>query len=129
MRKLTAIIFTDIAGFTALSGQDENRAFKALERQRELVFPLLEQYTGRCLKELGDGLLLSFPSSLEAVRCAVKIQQATTSEQDLRLRIGIHQGDVIEHKGDLLGDGVNTAARLEPLAPIGGIVVSQSSAP
>ena len=125
MRKLTAIIFTDIAGFTALSGQDENRAFKALERQRELVFPLLEQYTGRCLKELGDGLLLSFPSSLEAVRCAVKIQQATTSEQDLRLRIGIHQGDVIEHKGDLLGDGVNTAARLEPLAPIGGIVVSQ----
>ena len=104
LRKLTAIIFTDIAGFTALSGQDEGRAFKALERQRELVFPLVEQYEGRCLKEIGDGLLLSFPSSLEAVKCAIEIQKVTVSEPDLRLRIGIHQGDVIEHKGDLLGD-------------------------
>lgn len=125
MRRLTAIIFTDIAGFTALSGRDEHRALKSLNRQRELVFPLVEQYAGRCLKEIGDGLLLSFPSSLEAVRCAVDIQKATAAEVDLRLRIGIHQGDVIEYKGDLLGDGVNTAARLEPLAPIGGIVMSQ----
>jgi serine/threonine protein kinase len=125
MRKLTAIIFTDIAGFTALSSQDESRAVNALNRQRELVFPLVEQYAGRCLKEMGDGLLLSFPSSLEAVRCAVEIQKITAHEKDLRLRLGIHQGDVIEHDGDLLGDGVNTAARLEPLAPIGGIVISQ----
>jgi len=125
VRRLTAIIFTDIAGFTALSGQNESRAFNVLERQRELVFPLVEQYAGQCLKEIGDGLLLSFPSSLEAVKCALEIQKVTASEPDLRLRIGIHQGDVIEHKGDLLGDGVNTAARLEPLAPVGGIVMSQ----
>ena len=125
MRRLTAIVFTDIAGFTALSGQDESRAFKVLERQRELVFPLLEQHSGQCLKEIGDGLLLSFPSSLQAVKCAIEIQKITVTEPDLRLRIGIHQGDVIEHKGDLLGDGVNTAARLEPLSPIRGVVMSQ----
>ena len=125
MRRLTAIVFTDIAGFTALSGQDESRAFKVLERQRELVFPLLEQHCGQCLKEIGDGLLLSFPSSLQAVKCAIEIQKVTVTEPDLRLRIGIHQGDVIEHKGDLLGDGVNTAARLEPLSPIRGVVMSQ----
>ena len=82
----------------------------------------MEEYSGQCLKEIGDGLLLSFPSSLEAVKCALQIQKATASEADLCLRIGIHQGDVIEHKGDLLGDGVNTAARLEPLAPVGGVV-------
>ena len=125
MRRLTAIVFTDIAGFTALSGQDESRAFKVLERQRELVFPLVEQHSGQCLKEIGDGLLLSFPSSLQAVKCALEIQKVTASEKDLRLRIGVHQGDVIEHKGDLLGDGVNTASRLEPLSPVGGIVMSQ----
>ena len=70
-------------------------------------------------------MLLSFPSSLQAVKCAIEIQKVTVTEPDLRLRIGIHQGDVIEHKGDLLGDGVNTAARLEPLSPIRGVVMSQ----
>jgi len=125
MRSLKAIIFTDIAGFTELSARDEQRAVDALARQRELLQPLVAQFTGEWLKEMGDGMLLSFPSSLEAARCAVQIQLATAAEPDLRLRIGIHQGDVIEHGGDILGDGVNTAARLEPLAAVGGIMVSQ----
>lgn len=125
MRSLKAIIFTDIAGFTKLSAADEQRAIYALARQRELVQPLVKQFSGECLKEMGDGLLLSFPSSLEAARCAVQIQKTTATDSDLRLRIGIHQGDVVEQAGDIFGDGVNTAARLEPLAPVGGIVISQ----
>ena len=125
MRKLKAIVFTDIAGFTELSARDERLAFEVIARQREVVLPLLEKFGGQCLKEMGDGLLLSFPSSLEAVRCARDIQLAAQTEEHLRLRMGIHQGDVIEHQGDLLGDGVNTAARLEPMAPVGGIVMSQ----
>ncbi len=125
MKRLAAIVFTDISGFTELSGRDEGRALELLEQQRELVFPLLESHEGKCLKEMGDGLLLSFDSSYKAVACAVDIQKVTAAVDGLNLRIGIHQGDVLEIKGDVLGDGVNIAARLEPLAPVGGVVMSE----
>lgn len=125
MKRLAAIVFTDISGFTELSGHDEGRALTLLDQQRELIFPLLEMHDGKCLKEMGDGLLLSFASSYKAVTCAAAIQKSTAEVDGLNLRIGIHQGDVLEIKGDILGDGVNIAARLEPLAPVGGIVMSE----
>ena len=125
MKRLAAIVFTDISGFTELSGRDESRALALLDQQRELVLPLLEAHEGKCLKEMGDGLLLSFASSYKAVTCAVAIQEATAKVDGLNLRIGIHQGDVLEINGDVLGDGVNIAARLEPLSPVGGIVMSE----
>ena len=123
-KKLTAIMFTDIAGFTALSAKDEKKAFELIEKQRELLKPLVEVHKGHWLKELGDGLLLSFPSSNDAVNCAIELQQAAKEIEDLNLRIGIHQGDIIEKDGDVFGDDVNIASRIEPFAAVGGIAIS-----
>ncbi|MBC8325930.1 MAG: protein kinase [Verrucomicrobia subdivision 3 bacterium] len=123
-RQLAAIVFTDIAGFTALSSRDESAAFAALEKQRALLKPLVAEYGGEWLKEMGDGLLLSFPSSLKAVHCAVVIQQTTAAEEHLNLRVGIHQGDIIAKDGDVFGDGVNIASRVEPHAPVGGVAMT-----
>ena len=123
-RKLAAIMFTDIAGFTAISAQDEEKALALIIKQRELLKPIVDSYDGRWLKEMGDGLLLSFSSSKEAVKCAIKIQQTTRDVRDLNLRIGIHQGDIMEQDGDIFGDDVNIAARIEPFAAVGGIALS-----
>ncbi len=123
-KKLTAIMFTDIAGFTALSAKDEKKAFELIEKQRELLMPLVEVHKGHWLKELGDGLLLSFLSSYDAVNCAIELQQAVKEIEDLNLRIGIHQGDIIEKDGDVFGDDVNIASRIEPFAAVGGIAIS-----
>ncbi|MCH7573566.1 MAG: hypothetical protein IIA59_00405 [Candidatus Marinimicrobia bacterium] len=124
MRKLTAIMFTDIAGFTALSAEDEAAALVLLDKQRELLKPIVEEYGGSWLKEMGDGLLISFSSSHRALDCAVRIQEAVQDIENLNLRIGIHQGDVIEQDGDVLGDDVNIASRIEPFAAVGGVAVS-----
>ena len=124
MRKLTAIMFTDIAGFTALSAEDEAAALGLLDKQRELLKPIVEEYGGSWLKEMGDGLLISFSSSHRALDCAVRIQEAVQDIENLNLRIGIHQGDVIEQDGDVFGDDVNIASRIEPFAAVGGVAVS-----
>ena len=92
-RKLAAIMFTDIAGYTALSAKDEEKALELIDKQRELLEPIVTKFNGEWLKEMGDGLLLSFPSSKHAVNCAIKIQQTVKEIEDLNLRIGIHQGD------------------------------------
>ena len=93
-RKLAAIVFTDIVGFTELSSKNEPAALALLNSQRNLLKPIVDKYNGEWLKEIGDGLLLSFSTNRDAVDCAIAIQKASESEKDLNLRIGIHQGAV-----------------------------------
>jgi len=119
-------MFTDIVGYTALMGEDEEKAFELLKKNRRIQRPIIEKYNGRWLKEIGDGVLASFSTVSDAVYCAGSIQKACENESDLKLRIGIHQGEVVFEGEDVFGDGVNIASRLEPLAPIGGILVSES---
>jgi len=124
-RKLAAIVFTDICGFTELMSKDENRAMAVLEQKRALLKPIIKNFNGEWLKEIGDGVLISFPSAVKAVTCSLEIQRILAHNPDLTLRIGIHIGDVIKKGGDVFGDGVNIASRLEPLAEPGGICVSE----
>jgi len=124
-RRLAAIVFTDIVGFTNLSSKDEEGAYKLVVKQREILKPIVEKHEGQWLKEEGDALLLSFPSSKEAVNCSIQIQEAVKNVDDLILRIGIHQGDIIQEDKDVFGDDVNIASRIEPFAAPGGIAVSQ----
>ncbi|MFC2126148.1 tetratricopeptide repeat protein [Bacteroidota bacterium] len=125
-RRLAAIMFTDIVGYTALMGSDEERAYQLLKRNRQVQRPLIEKHGGKWLKEIGDGVLASFPTVSEAVYCAKEIQEVCEEEPDLKIRIGIHLGEVIFEDEDVFGDGVNIASRLEPLAPVGGIYISES---
>jgi adenylate cyclase len=125
-RQLAAIMFTDIVGYTALMGEDEKRAFEMLRKNRQLQKPLIEQFNGKWIKELGDGILASFQTVTDAVGCANKIQQACSDIHDLKLRIGIHLGEVVFEDNDVFGDGVNIASRLQALAPIGGIYISET---
>jgi len=129
-RRLAAIMFTDIAGYTALSQTDEPAALRLLQDQERLVRGLLEVHQGRWVKSIGDGLLLEFPDALDAVVCAVDLQRhirernARETSPELRVRIGIHLGDVQGTGPDILGDSVNIASRIEPLAEPGGVWVS-----
>src|SRR5678815_3485775 len=125
-RQLAAIMFTDIVGYTALMGQDEQKAFELLRRNRQVQQPIIKQYNGIWIKELGDGILASFSTVTDAVFCATAIQHACNSTDDLKLRIGIHLGEVVFENNDVFGDGVNIASRLQALAPIGGIWVSEA---
>ena len=124
-RQLAAIMFTDIVGYTALMGDDEQKAFELLKKNRQLQKPLIEQYNGKWIKELGDGVLASFSAATDAVQCAIAIQQSCNNISDLKLRIGIHLGDVVFEDNDVFGDGVNIASRIQALAPIGGIWISE----
>ncbi len=125
-RQLAAIMFTDIVGYTALMGEDEQKAFDLLRKNRHIQQSLIKQFNGIWIKEIGDGVLASFPTVTDAVRCATSIQQSCTNIPDLKLRIGIHLGEVVFENNDVFGDGVNIASRLQALAPIGGIWVSES---
>ena len=124
--QLAAIMFTDIVGYTALMGDDEEKAFDILRKNRLVQRPIIQKYNGRWIKELGDGVLASFSNVTEAVLCAGSIQQAITGMHDFQLRIGIHLGEVVFENDDVFGDGVNIAARLLTQAPIGGICISES---
>ena len=123
-RKLAAIVFTDIVGFTKLSAENEPAALSLLEKQREILKPIVESHSGNWLKEIGDGLILSFNTNLEAVNCAIAIQKAVKEIEDLNLRIGIHQGEVVFQGNDVVGDDVNIASRIEPFASEGGVAIS-----
>ena len=125
-RQLAAIMFTDIVGYTVLMGKDETAAYQLLKKNRQIQKSIIEKHRGKWLKEIGDGNLASFQTITDAVYCAIEIQRRCSEEPDLKLRIGIHQGEVIVEDGDVFGDGVNIASRLEPLAPEGGIYVSES---
>lgn len=122
-RRLAAIMFTDMVGYTALMGADEDRAFQLLRKNREIHRPLIKKYHGKWLKEMGDGILASFRTATDAVRCAGEIQAAAI-KQGIELRIGIHEGEVVFAGGDVLGDGVNIASRLEEMSDGGCISVS-----
>jgi TolB-like protein len=124
-RKLAAIMFSDIVGYTSLMGSDERKAFDFIKKNRRIHWRLIRKYKGRLLKEMGDGILASFSSSMDAIKCALSIQLAA-KELDIPLRIGIHQGDVIFEKQDVLGDGVNIASRIQGIADTHGIVISEA---
>ena len=123
-RQLAAIMFTDIVGFTTLMGNDEEKAIELLKKNRELQKPIVEQFNGHWIKELGDGVMTSFNTVFDAVNAAIKIQEACAVSNDFLLRIGIHLGDVIFENDDVFGDGVNIASRIVSLAEPGGIYVS-----
>ncbi len=125
-RQLAAIMFTDIVGYTALMGKDEQKAFEILRKNRELQKPLIKQYGGKWIKEIGDGVLASFSTVTDAVQCASEIQKTCTDINDFKLRIGIHLGEVVFEDHDVFGDGVNIASRIQALAPIGGIWISEA---
>ena len=123
-RKLAAIMFTDIAGYTALSAKDSTKASKLLTTQRHTLKPIVEKHGGSWMKEIGDGLLLTFDSATSAVECSIAIQESTKDIEDLNLRIGIHEGEVIKQDGDVIGDDVNVASRIEPFSAVGGVAIS-----
>ncbi|MDH3648268.1 MAG: adenylate/guanylate cyclase domain-containing protein [Saprospiraceae bacterium] len=124
-RRLAAIMFTDIVGYTALMGKDEDNALKLLHRNRVFHKAIISRYGGEWLKEMGDGTLASFNTSTDGVRCAAAIQDESEKE-GISLRIGIHVGEVVFEGKDVFGDGVNIASRIQELAPSGGIRLSES---
>ena len=124
--QLAAIMFTDIVGYTSLMGQSEQHALEAMAANQKVQKVLLEQFNGTWHKDLGDGTLCSFNSTVNAVKCAIAIQQVINGKEDFRLRIGIHLGDVTFSNGDVFGDGVNIASRIETEAAEGGISISES---
>ena len=123
-RKLAAIVFTDIVGFTKLTADDQSKASNLLTEQRTLLKPIVINHNGSWVKEMGDGLLLTFETVTDAVKCTIKIQEATKEIENLDLRIGIHQGEILLIENDVIGDDVNIAARIEPFSAPGGIAIS-----
>lgn len=125
-RQLACIMFTDIVGYTALMGEDENLALSVLEKNRKIQWPIIESYGGTIIKELGDGLLATFYSATDSVLAAASIQLAVKNEKHLTLRIGLHLSEVIFENNDVFGDGVNIASRIESSAPVGSIYISEA---
>src|SRR6202008_3016557 len=134
-RRLAAILAADVAGYSRLMGADEEGPLGALRAvRRELGDPKIAEHRGRIVKTTGDGLLVEFASVVDAVRCAVELQRemiarnaAAPAERRIEFRMGINVGDIIIEDGDIFGDGVNIAARLEALAKPGGICLSAAA--
>ena len=125
-RRLAAIMFTDIVGYTALMGNDEVKAFQLLQQNREIQKPIVEQFGGTWIKELGDGVMMSFNTISDAIYAAIRIQEVCNQSKSFLLRIGIHFGEVVFEAEDVFGDVVNIASRLQTLATPGGIWISES---
>src|SRR5437660_5475050 len=130
-RKLAAIMFTDMVGYAALAQRDDKLALELLEEHRALLREILPRFNGSEIKTIGDAFLIEFHSALEAAQCAIEIQRTlakrnhdVTAERRIELKIGIHIGDVVHRAGDVYGDGVNIASRIEQLANAGGVCVS-----
>jgi len=131
-RRLAAILAADVAGYSRLMGADEDGTLRRLRDIRsELIDPIIATHHGRLVKTTGDGMLVEFASVVDALRCASEVQRNMAErnanvppDRRIEYRIGIHQGDIVVEDGDIFGDGVNVAARLEGLAEPGGICVS-----
>src|ERR1700728_4836563 len=135
-RKLAAILVSDVAGYSRLAGADEDRTLARLRTLRsDLIDPIISVHHGRVVKRTGDGSIIEFRSVVDAVRCAVEVQTAMIErnagvplEKRIEFRVGVHLGDVVEESdGDLMGDGVNIAARLEGIAKPGAICLSEGA--
>ena len=124
-RQLLAIMFTDIVGYTALMQKDENKAVTYRDRHREVFDSTTRKYNGRILQYYGDGTLSTFQSAIDAVQCGIEMQLAFTKQDPgIPIRVGIHSGDIIATDQEIIGDGVNVAARIESLATTGSIYIS-----
>ena len=135
-RKLVAILAADVVGYSRLAGSDEVRTLARLPALRsDLIDPTIAVYNGRVVKRTGDGSIVEFRSVVDAVRCAIEVQNGMVErnaglppERRIEFRVGIHVGDVVEESdGDLMGDGVNVAARLEGIAKPGAICLSEDA--
>ncbi len=125
-RLIACIMFSDILGYTALMGEDENLALETLRKNRRIQEPIIEKYGGTWIKDLGDGVLSMFPSATDAVSAATEIHLATIDDPNLVIRIGLHLSEVVFENGDIFGDGVNIASRIEPTAPPRGTHISDA---
>src|ERR1700726_811523 len=132
-RKLAAILVSDVVGYSRLAGMDEDRVLARLRALRsDLIDPIVAVHNGRVVKRTGDGAIVEFRSVVDAVRCAIEVQNGLVErnaglppERRIEFRVGIHLGDVVEEAdGDLMGDGVNIAARMEGICEPGGICLS-----
>src|SRR5438270_1403704 len=130
-RKLAAIMFTDMVGYSALAQRDDKLALELLEEHRQLLREIFPRFNGTEIKTIGDAFLIEFNSALEAAQCAIEIQRTlakrnhdVSADRRIELKIGIHIGDAVHRGGDVYGDGVNIASRIERLAGAGGICVS-----
>jgi class 3 adenylate cyclase len=130
-RRLAAILAADIASYSRLMGEDEAGTVRALRKHRSAADPLVTQHGGRIVKTTGDGMLIEFGSVVGAVECALALQQLAAKrnagidcERRMEWRIGVHLGDVLVERDDILGEGVNIAARLEGIAQPGGVCIS-----
>jgi len=129
-RRLAAIMFTDIVGYTAITQKDEKMALSLLEKHRDLIRPVVSRYGGREVKTMGDAFLIEFPSALNATESAVEIQKVLgdynkNASEQLLVKIGIHVGDVVHSGADVFGDAVNIASRIQSLADGGGVCISE----
>src|SRR2546430_3517812 len=130
-RKLAAIMFTDMVGYSALSQRNEKLAQELLEEHRRLLREIFPRFNGTEIKTIGDAFLVEFESALEAAQCAIEIQRTLAKrnadiapDRRIELKIGVHIGDVVHRGGDVYGDGGNIALRVGPVAGPGGICVS-----
>src|ERR1700730_86609 len=134
-RRLAPILAGDVVGYSRLMGADEEGTLARLNaHRREFLEPTVAEYRGRIVKRTGDGILVEFGSAVDATRCAIQTQRGMAqrnadvpAEQRIEIRIGIHVGDIIIEEGDIFGDGVNIAARLEGIAEPGGICISDDT--
>ena len=124
-RQLAAIMFTDIVGYTALMEKDEKEAFEVLKKNRALHKQVINEFQGRLIKELGDGILATFPTVSDALNAAVKIQKDCNETSKFKLSIGIHQGEIVFENGDVFGDAVNISSRIQTLGIAGSILFSK----
>jgi adenylate cyclase len=131
-RRLAAIMFTDMVGYTALGQRNELLSLALVEEQKKIVRPILTRHNGREVKTIGDAFLVEFPNAVDAVRCSYDIQRAVrefnlslSPDKRIHLRVGVHVGEVVESEGDISGDAVNVASRIEPLAEEDGVCVTR----
>ncbi len=131
-RRLVAIMFTDMVGYSSLTQKNEKIALELLEEHRRILRPIFSEFNGKEIKTIGDAFLVCFDNTLDAVHCAIKIQsalyeynRASPETIQIKVRIGIHLGDVVMRGGDLYGDGVNIASRIQSVADSGGVTISE----